>query len=292
MFLRWGMVIANVFRVIIAVVKSVMDFLKKMFDRFAAGVKKVFGGTVKSVTEILNLLLFKAAVILTGVQVLLEPFITRLVDVFVLLVKYGKAFFDGFMRGVSGISEPIGELIVAFQDLFDALSELFGGGESSQILAFFKAIGHILGFVIKTAIEAILVAIRGIIADVKGASVIIDYLMGKITKEQMKIEFGEIGSEFAGQAKKSFGRTVDSAKTMGSDIKQDFKDAAAEEAMKKAVQVKTGVPAGKTETYHDNKTVNIVVRDKKEAVDAFHDIQSSKSRSGATTNQRQATARQ
>jgi len=163
MFVRWGVTIANVFRVIWSVVTSWFRMLSRVWERVASGISKIFGGTFKTVSELLNVLLFKFVVVTTAVQMAIEPILNFLTDAFLLLIKYSKAFFSGF---------DIGTLAEAFESVWDSLKNLLGIG--SELLKFggvvsgvFKLLGQSISVSLVIGLEAIALALQTIVTSLR-----------------------------------------------------------------------------------------------------------------------------
>lgn len=160
MFVRWGMVIANVFRVVVGIVKNAWEMWSKLFERLFKGMKKLFGNTVKSVTDILNIILFKIAVVMIAVQLLMEPVLEFLVDAWLMVAKYAKAFWDGMMRGMSGVGRPLAQIVEELGNFFNLMKELFGG--LTGLTAGFESLGAVLGGTIMLALTGLVTILKTI----------------------------------------------------------------------------------------------------------------------------------
>jgi hypothetical protein len=160
MFVKWGMVIANVFRAVVGIVKSAFEFWSKMFTRLSAGLGKIFGGTIKSVSDLINIIIFRIALLVTTVQVLMEPVMGTLVDTMIQLWKYGKAFVDGFLRGIGNISTPIRTLVEDIGYLISAFQELLGG--MGDLDPAFSMLGEIIGTTVGVVFRSLAATLRTI----------------------------------------------------------------------------------------------------------------------------------
>jgi len=182
MFVKWGMVIANIFRMIAAIVKAAFQFWEKMFNRLALGLKKVFGNSVKSVTDLINIIIFRIALLVTVLQVLLEPVMTFLVDSFVTLVKLAKEFATSFSRGFGGIGAAIGDIVKQLQTLFS----IFGEGQT-DMMPFIQAFGYLgeaLGMLLRTVFTPLMLVFQAMVGGLKMMAVIIKYVVAAAKGEK------------------------------------------------------------------------------------------------------------
>jgi hypothetical protein len=201
LFIRWGMVIANVFRVLVAIIKHAFEFWSKMFEKLSAGLKKIFGGTIKTVTDLMNLLLFKYAVVIVGLQTLLEPVFSFLVDTFITLVKYSKAFFDGFSRGFGSFGGAINVIVNDIAQLF----AMFAGAQNeiAPVTEAFALLGKTLGGLASIVFTPLLIMFQSLIGGLKMMVVLIRFIKNMLDPKKtvswidlgknLKQAFGETG---------------------------------------------------------------------------------------------------
>jgi hypothetical protein len=160
MFVRWGGVIVNIFRVVFSVVKAFFSTLEKFWTKVSDQVRKIFGLTSKNIMDLINVLLFKFAVIVTTIQVLLEPVFDFLAESIGYSLRLLKSFFDGFTEGARGVSEPIMRIVDAFSFIGTAFRDLFA--EVGDLSGAFKELGNILGSWVLFALKNIAAAITTI----------------------------------------------------------------------------------------------------------------------------------
>lgn len=195
--LQWGQVLVNIFRAIVQVAKTIIDGLKPIFDVFKKIIKDIFGSTVKSLSDVMNILLFRLTVITLFIVTLFKPVIKALSNVIYWISQVARAFAGGFMSAYDSSlgtwTEVISSLINSFVKLVDAI---FGVGEESD-KSFTKSrkAGELLG----GAIKMIVLAVRDLI-DMLTALINLDWskspqwlqkLAGQ-SKEQRTIFFEEI----------------------------------------------------------------------------------------------------
>jgi hypothetical protein len=198
MFVKWGQVIVNVFRVVIDQVKFVINLGKRLVTAFKGFFENTFGVTITNITELLNLLTFKFAVVMVFLQSLVEKliktfnsFVKKLSEVFGLIVNEISKFTKGFAKGFGEIDKKYGiikEISAVFQELSFILKEL-SQTSLKGITMLFKGIvmlikevtpllepfGEILGQVFGVAllgslrsVHTLLLSISGLIKEIKG----------------------------------------------------------------------------------------------------------------------------
>lgn len=167
MFVKWGMVLANIFRAVVGIVKSAFTIWEKMFGKLALGLKKVFGNSIKSVTDLINIIIFRIALLVTVLHVLIEPIMTFLVDVFLKLVGLVKQFVQGF-ASVGSFSGPIMSIVNSFKSLFESFNQILemlnGSGGLGEA---FRILGEIVGGSILYTFKTLATLLDGISTAVK-----------------------------------------------------------------------------------------------------------------------------
>lgn len=138
-FVKWGQVVANVFKGIISVVKSVFSAVKSIIDGITRGVSKALGGAGGTAEEMMNLLQFK----LTGIMMFIGSLIKKVGD------AVGK-FVGGFISKLGPAADAIGALAKSIAELF---AELFGKDWDWE--SFGKGLGEIVGGAIKLVTDGV-----------------------------------------------------------------------------------------------------------------------------------------
>lgn len=134
-FVKWGNNLANIFRVVVSGVKSIISFIKRMSEQASIFAERVFGERTRSIEDIFNLVTFKLSTVIEFAGILAE-------DV--------GNMFSNVIKNLNGIGTPLGEII-------NNLSALFG-----DLLKFTVAVtdSFLLGFV--PAIKDAMTPIKGI----------------------------------------------------------------------------------------------------------------------------------
>ena len=153
MFVRWGNVIANVFRVIKGIVVGFWQIFKMVWDRVADGIRSVFGNTIHSITDMINIAVFRIAVIAAFIQTLLGPIFRFLVDRFLDLIRYSKAFIDGFKEGLGDITPVLNTFFDVISEIWKLIKELVP--EIGDMEDTFRSLGQFLGGAFKATLAAI-----------------------------------------------------------------------------------------------------------------------------------------
>jgi hypothetical protein len=131
LFVKWGQVIANVFRGVWEAAKKVWEVVQAIFDMITKALSKNFGGAFRDIDEVINTIVWKAVMLLLfltesfkNAQAKFEPLITAIVG-FVAraggqFVELGLKMFDAWskgnnfeklVRGVEGVLKGIEAVI-------------------------------------------------------------------------------------------------------------------------------------------------------------------------------------
>lgn len=188
LFIRWGQAIANVFRSVVAGIKNIIGFIKKMSAGVADFAQRIFGDQVKGISELFDLMAFKMATIVQFVSLIFgkviekfgmiaeiffkannegNSFITILSTIAELFMKTAgfvlemtDSFLDGFLPAISEIATPIQNMLDTFGRIRDMI---FTSTESMETWkGIFEGLGTILGTTIMVALKAIETIVLGI----------------------------------------------------------------------------------------------------------------------------------
>lgn len=144
-FLKWGTVVANVFRTLIVVAKSLWTGLMKIVKVLTDSFQKAFKTNFRTLDEFLNVLSFKisAVAIFLGMLLgeaakMLEPLIQGLADLIAGVLEFAGAVGEGFLKGFD--ADVIDRMVTALGEMLSAVGKLM----SSPAM---KALGELLGYV-------------------------------------------------------------------------------------------------------------------------------------------------
>jgi phage-related protein len=129
-FLQWGTVLVNIFRAIIQVGKAVIDALKPIFDAFSNVTKKMFGNSVKTISDLLNIVLFRLTVVALFMVEILKPVFRAIGKLIEVVYDLGKVFMDNALNFDTSF---LGTWTEAFTSLSHAISELIDELTKSEV---------------------------------------------------------------------------------------------------------------------------------------------------------------
>lgn len=161
-FVKWGAVMVNVFKVAVAGLKVVFGIVKQIFSAVFSTINDLFGNTGKTLTQTVNLILAKLATVFVFLETLIKP----ISDTFTVALKgilTGlKEFSAGFVEGFAPIFENSEHFMGLFSDLSGMFDSLFEGIEKN--LPLIRKFGEVLGTIVGTAVETLIVNIRRLIS--------------------------------------------------------------------------------------------------------------------------------
>src|SRR4030042_6971615 len=181
-FVRWGQVVANIFKGIIGVAQYLFKAVKSVLDGIMKGISKAMGGAGGTIEKIINLLQFKLNAVMLFLGAILEEG-----------GKFIGGFFAGLLPYIQPVLDAVGNLLNLFNDLWKAIF-----GKDWDWNAFGKGLGEIVG----GAIEIATMGIRKLSESLSKLKDLIDWISGKdhpsiaqakmlkSSREQMKGPFG------------------------------------------------------------------------------------------------------
>jgi len=171
-FVKWGAVLANIFRTIAFAVKNIIDIGKTLTKSFMGFVERIFGTPVKNLQNLLNLLSFKFAVVLTMLQSLAEP-LAKLLEPLIETIAVGLAgafqtattFASAFFSSIAGSEISLKNIFNYIKLIVSSLFEANQQGNSLQTV--FKSIGELAGNIFKFVINITESFLKGLTPAVK-----------------------------------------------------------------------------------------------------------------------------
>ena len=136
MFVKWGGVLVNVFRMIKVIFKTAWNLVKSFTKGLMDTLKGLLKFAGKDITDVINLLIFKLTAIFAVLEVKLAP------------------FFEFLGKGM-------GKLVMGFKDFFKFLERI---GALEKMRDILKDIGHLVKNVLVFYFNAYAQAIKNIIA--------------------------------------------------------------------------------------------------------------------------------
>ena len=224
MFLRWGNAIANVFKIIKSIISGVWDFIKKFWETLSGHLETIFGRTINSVSEMVNLILFKIAVVVEFIRAMFSPLAEFFGNVMGTIVKSVKTFVSSFVEGLGDLGPEL-EMIVGW--LKDLATWLFRAFKNTNLLTgAFKALGGLIGTVVGTVIRGLVEVIDSLVTNLQKIPLAIDMLRGfmkggaegilELQRARSKME--KLEEELLQRSKDRSKRTIDAWKKYGKDL--------------------------------------------------------------------------
>lgn len=157
-FVRWGNIIANVFRAVVAGVRNIIDFVRQMSIRVADFAARIFGDRIRDIEEIFNLITFKLAVVIQFVTLLLST-----------IGGLFRSFFDG-LGDIGPTLRSILDSIGEFVSIFTTTNEE-GDSFRNILSSITNLLGQMLDFVLQMTdrfLEGFVPAIEDIATPIQG----------------------------------------------------------------------------------------------------------------------------
>lgn len=207
LFTQFGVVLVNVFKVVKTTFKAILQLMTPIFNQIKRFFTDLLGDTQKSITETINLALFKLTALVIGVQTLLQPLFDSIGKLFGNIIKVAKILTTELVKGFSEIfdaAEIVGDLTEILGGLGVILDKL-----SPALTIFGRVFGRVFGVTLKLALTHL-----------KSAVALINALLDVISEpERYKEIFGNLG-KILGAEYKALGLTaLDAAKKTGGEIK-------------------------------------------------------------------------
>jgi phage-related protein len=164
MFVQWGQIVVTIFKAIGKVISVVWNLSKRLFSLFFDNIRKMIGGGANSLTQMVNIVMFKIANVFVFLAGLMKPAVDEILAGFQVILnalfKFGKQFSKGFMSAFEGfdfakeVFEPIIGYLNQMISLIKALNPLWKL-MGNIVGAVFGQIGKIVGGTIRTLLSLI-----------------------------------------------------------------------------------------------------------------------------------------
>lgn len=153
MFVRWGNQLVNIFRIIKNIVSTLIDTLKRMWERLSEGLERIFGKSIKSMEDMVNIMMFKLSALCQFIMILLQPVFDFIIDSFVTIIQWVKAFSDGFVEGMGDITPALTDVYEQFVKLLGVITGVTSN--NNVLINSFKTLGAILGMTVRPILAGI-----------------------------------------------------------------------------------------------------------------------------------------
>ena len=245
LFVRVGAGIANVFRVIFSIVKSVINIFKSMWKTMNSALESIVGKTRRSFEETFNILLFKITAIAQFLMLILEPLFDYLAKTIGNLIGFLSKFFSGFIDGLGDVSGPLTDIYNQVLRLFKGLGLTSGGVQ--ELGKWFRIFGNIIGMVVVPVINIIAQTLDTIITTIAGLIKMIRIAKAWATNDKAemrraKSEMTDLMKGYHSRTQNRITGTIEHVKTSASKIKAEYNK-----------------PAGGTQNTTNNVNTNVNV---------------------------------
>lgn len=151
LFTEIGTVLASVFRLIktafVSLFRLVQPIIKSIRD-FLTG---IFGDTYRTITETINLVVFKLTTLAVAAQAILQPMFDNIAGLISSLLMAVQRFTEGFIEGFGKLEDNSARA----QELLSGLTELMGNLKEAidNITPALNVLGKVIGTVIYEALR-------------------------------------------------------------------------------------------------------------------------------------------
>ena len=115
LFVQWGQVLVNVFRTVKQTIMNLFEAIRPIIETFGKRFKEIFGGSVKSVSDAVNIIAFRLFVLATLIIEYFKPVIELFDNITDAIWEMGKSFLKGLR---------LEKLIMSFSRMVDSIKEL------------------------------------------------------------------------------------------------------------------------------------------------------------------------
>ena len=143
MFVRWGSVLANAFKAVFTIVKSVINLIKTLAGAFIDKFEQMFGKTTTKLSDVMNILMFKFTVLVEYLTAILTPVAEKIGALVANIVGLFRKFFEGIAEGAGNIKPYFADILGQLGRLFELITNI---SDSAGVMGkAFKTLGIILG---------------------------------------------------------------------------------------------------------------------------------------------------
>jgi len=216
-FVKWGEVLANVFKTVVSGIKRVLEFAKSLSTTLMGFISRIFGDSISSFEELFNLLTFKFATMIEFIRILftplkrfIQPIIDLVGDTLVGAFQIVMSLIEGFITGFGKMEPVIEDVVGLIQDIVKFLTTANEKGDSIKNI--FGTIGEIIGITVRAAIETVVSLFKGFLRGVENIATplqgIADRIKEFVTNLTTVTEKGNSIQTIFGKIGEIFGRIV------------------------------------------------------------------------------------
>lgn len=194
MFVRWGNQLVNIFRIIKNIVSTLIDTLKRMWERLSEGLERIFGKSIKSMEDMVNIMIFKLSALCQFIMILLQPVFDFIIDSFVTIIQWVKAFADGFVEGMGDITPALTDVYEQFVKLLGVITGVTSN--NNVLINSFKTLGAVLGMTVRPILAGIGQMLDTLVTSIETVVNRVAYF--KAWKDNNKSEMNRLDKEMDG----------------------------------------------------------------------------------------------
>ena len=152
MFVQMGTVLVSVLKLVKTIFNTIITLLRPFIEEIKGILKSIFGDTAKSITDTINIALFKISAFIIGLQVMLQPLFDSLGGMFHKVIIGIKEFSMGFMEGIKKIFAGSDfHMLESLVNMFEKF-----GLAIDKLTPALRVLGEVLGSVIGGALRMLI----------------------------------------------------------------------------------------------------------------------------------------
>lgn len=261
---RFGTVLANVFRAVANIVKGIIDILGNLWSRLSGSIERIFGITIGRMSDLANIAIFKLSAIFQYIMVSFGPIADLIGKYFDTMLTYVNEFTEGFSLGLGDLTGTFSEFMSIAGRFISVLDALISkGGILNKV---FKAFGFIIGTVVKGALAEVLNIFDTTVSTLENLINRLQYFKAWSSDntrdmERLNREFDKQNIEHARRLQERMGGFIEQTKTGGSTLIKELRAGPASN--------------NRSTTSNQNNTFNITVNEAKNAKDTGEKVSNS-----------------
>jgi hypothetical protein len=201
MFVRWGVHIANAFRIVVNIVKGMISLVRRFVQSFINRFEAIFGKVTKRMGDIVNIMMFKITVVTEFLLQLFGPVFEKLGSLFATALANAKSFFDGMIEGIGDVGPDLADMMETLERFLDVF--ITSDKSAKSLLSTLKQIGYFVGTTLSVTFKLFAQGIDTIVTTIEGlvqAVVMLQGVYAGLTPKQLKKQsdkFRDIWEGFA-----------------------------------------------------------------------------------------------
>lgn len=148
LFVQWGQVLVNVFRTVKQTIMNLFEALRPIIETFGKRFKEIFGGSVKSVSDAVNIIAFRLFFLATMIIEYFRPVITMIDNIINAVWDLGAAFVEGL--DVDSFNKSCAGILKTWRDMVIGLNS----NDFGPVIESLKTISRYLGTMVNVFTKA------------------------------------------------------------------------------------------------------------------------------------------